>query len=138
LKKRVAVAGIAIMVILVGVVAWIFYLNPCSDVFPCHDSPITAATEERDVLRRSKDLYERLSAQAKTYPAERAPEPLRVHISDFNATLTASGPIDPGHLGYAQIWYEVYHEHHRGTRTVYMRVVWKSGSVLQKFPLSEF
>lgn len=126
------------MAILVGVVAFTFYANPCSDVFPCHDSPTTVATEEREVLRRSKDLYERLSAQAKTFPTGRAPKPLRVHISDFNATLAASGSIGAGHLGYAQIWYEVYHEHHRGTRTVYMRVVWRSGSVLQKFPLSEF
>jgi hypothetical protein len=131
LKKRVVVAGVAIMAILAGA-ASIFCANPCNDVFPCHDSPTTVATEERDVLRRSKDLYERLSAQAKT------PEPLRVRISDFNATLTARGPIEAGHLGYAQIWYEVYHEHHRGTRSVYMRVVWRSGSVLQKFPLSEF
>lgn len=126
------------MAVLVGVVASIFYANPCSDVFPCHDSQTTVATEERDVLRRSEDLYGRLSAQAKTFPAERAPQPLRVHISDFNATLTTNGPIDAGDLVYAQIWYEVYHEHHRGTRTVYMRVVWRSGSVLQKFPLSEF
>ena len=66
------------------------------------------------------------------------PKPLAVSVSGRDATLTAAGPISPGSLQYAQLWYEIYGRHHWPHTTVHLHVKWKSGGVDQTFPLSEF
>jgi hypothetical protein len=58
------------------------------------------------------------------------PQPLGVRVSGPRATLLTAGPIEPGSLEYAAIWHDGYHAFHRGTRTVELRVTWKSGSIL--------
>jgi len=138
LLRRRLVIGIAIVAILGAAVAYFLYENPCSDVFPCHDSPNVVAMEEREVLGMSRNFFYKVKSAGQLSFTDRLPMPLGVHISGYNATLTTDGPLYAGSLVYAQVWYDVYHKYHRGAGTVYMRVAWKSGSVSQKFPLSEF
>lgn len=140
LRRRGLVIAITALAILGATVAYFLYENPCSDLFPCHDSPSLVAVEERELLQRLRDVFHTANTtQSQRYNAiESLPKPLSVHVSGVHATLMTAGTIAPGSLEYAQSWYDVYHTHHRGTRAVDMRVIWNSGSLTQKFPLSEF
>jgi hypothetical protein len=137
--QRRFLVGIAVVVMLAATVTYFLYENPCSDLLPCHDSPNVVAMEERTLLRRSSEMYDKIEAQARVYRSlERLPKPLQARVTGASALLTTNGPISAGSLEYAAIWYDVYHGYHRGTRAVQMRFAWKSGSLTQKFPLSEF
>lgn len=135
--RRRYLIGIPVLALLALAIAYVLYENPCSDLFPCHDPPSVVALEEREVLDGSRNLFAKAAAAGPVSFTDRLPRPLSVRISDYTATLTTAGPLYEGSFMYAQVWYVVYHKHHRGTRTVSMRVVWKSGSVSQTFPISD-
>lgn len=118
---------------------YLVYREPCSGLFPCHDTPDTVSFEERELMRLAKDAFRSDRSLPPRYRGTvRLPEPLQVRIEQSNATLTTAGPIYAGSLQYASAWYNVYHRFHRGTGSVRMRVMWNSGSLVQTFPLSEF
>lgn len=136
-RQRLLV-GVLVVAIVVSALDYL-YREPCWDILPCRDSPRLVSSEERELLLRAQEAYDRSKALPRRYRGiVTLPEPLRVRVSKREATLGAGGPIAPGDLQYAAAWYDVYHRHHRGIQTVYMRVVWESGSEQQQYPLSEF
>jgi hypothetical protein len=137
-RRRVlglAVVGAAVLFLNV---TYLLVYEPCSGLLACRDTPNVVRAEERELLHLAREIFRKY----KTLPAahnafERPPEPLAVRFSQADATLTTAGPIYSGDLEYAEAWYRVYHKYHRGTGTVHLRVVWKSGALSQDFPVSE-
>ncbi len=128
--------------ILTGAVAAVaavfaYFVSPCSDFFPSHDSASVASMEQRDLLRAATSIYEKL--QRSPYSSDPTlPKPLKARVSGKrNAVLAVAAPISSNALIYAQAWYDVYRRYHGGTCTVSLRVVWKSGARTQTFPISD-
>jgi hypothetical protein len=136
--QRFLVIGIAVVAV-AAAAAYFLYENPCSDFLPCRDSPSVVAVEEHALLRQASEMYVKVVGQSHVYHSlEILPKPLQVRVTESNALLMTDGPVSAGSLEYAAIWYDVYHRYHRGTRTVHLRIAWKSGSLTQLFPLTEF
>lgn len=126
--RRVAVT---IIVVFLATVAFLVYGN--------RDTPAKVAAEERDILVVTRAIFKQDYALSPSDRGlDRLPEPRTAHVSGSDATITTAGPIDAGSLQYAEAWYQIYHKYHRGGGTVHLHVMWNSGSLTQRFPLSEF
>ena len=111
------------------------FLVPCSNFWACPDTPQLVALEQRELMPMLRELYH----QTKSAPdyRDRLPEPLRVRVSQKEATLITREPMSEISLEYAEVWYRVYNRNHPGTGTVvYFNVVWPSGSLKQYFPIT--
>jgi hypothetical protein len=134
-KKR-GVVGLGVVLVAAAAMAgYALFLVPCSGFHQCPDTPQLVALEQRELMPRLREIFNRNKAVRKSFD-ERTPEPLQVRVSQKNAILTTSGPIYESELEYAEAWYDVYRRHHPGAPTVYLNVVWPSGSVKQYFPIS--
>ena len=115
---------VAVFAALAAAIAYFFVTHPCSDVFPCHDTPKIIAIEQHELFQRAKREFEKYKASPFTPKYEDLPRPIQVRIAGGpEATIVVDGPIASNNLLYANAWYEVYHHHHGGTRLISLRVV---------------
>lgn len=129
---------LALLAVLAAALVVFFLFHPCSDIFPCHDSPKTVSIEQHELLLSAKRIYEQYQASPYKPRNDQLPRPLQARVlGGPDASLTVAGPIASNELLYAQVWYDVYHRHHGGTRTVSLHVVWKSGARITTFPVSD-
>jgi hypothetical protein len=138
-RRRWIVTLLGALVVVAAVVTYFFVNNPCSDIFPCHDSPEIVRIERHELLINAKRTFARYQAARSSGPGnDEMPRPLAVGVTGGpDATLTVDAPLPSNDLRYAQTWYEVYHHYHGGTRLISLHVVWKSGSCTQTFPISD-
>jgi hypothetical protein len=120
---------------LAAAITYFFVSHPCSDIFPCHDSQTIISIERHELLLRAKREFDQYQASPFKPKNEAFPRPLQVRIAGgADATIVVDGPIASNALYYAHAWYDVYHQHHGGNRTVSLRVEWKSGVRIQPYP----
>lgn len=103
----------------------------CLDVFATADPPTRTRAEAALFLSESESLYDR---QLSSIPNMQLTKPLKADVSGRVASLWVSGPMYAGDYRYAQLWQHIYQRYHDGSPCVQLRLLWKNGSVLQRFP----
>lgn len=83
------------------------------------------------MLRDVTSLYNEQRYNVQDQPL---PRPLKATVSGHSASLWISKPMYAGDFRYAEIWQQVYQRYHHGARCVNLRVLWKNGSMSQRFP----
>lgn len=122
-NRRLIVFAVIIIAIVLVAGALESLNRSCYDIFPSFDSPRTLSLEASELLARAR-------ASGPSYPIKVS------RIVGRTATLIVSQPIYEGDNEYAEDWQQIYARHHGGQIVcVHLDVHWKSGGVMQYFPV---
>jgi hypothetical protein len=99
------------------------------------DNPVADSAQTRTEIKAFFNDAESLYGEQRDMgPKPRPTMPLRAGISDGVATLWVSGPMYAGDFEYAQLWQQAYQHDHPDAHCARLRLVWKNGGILQRFP----
>jgi hypothetical protein len=140
MRKTIAWSIAAVIVVALALILFLARIGQCSGAFPyARDSDQVTQAESKELMGEAQQIYEKY--QHVPYQVLPPPtQPIIARISGNMATLTVAGPMDQGQLLYAQAWQIIYDQHHfhfLGPTCVKMRLIWKSGSTDQEFPVND-